>query len=98
MADGHWYALKVRQGFEVVVAQKLRKLDLEVFVPERKLAPSEDRGEDESFGCLYCCFDLSNRNLVLSIPGVVDIMGAPEITPLEKDIPNRPTVARRRKK
>src|SRR5436309_15795768 len=35
MANEHWYVLKVRSGFEVIAAQRLRQLNLEVFVPRK---------------------------------------------------------------
>jgi hypothetical protein len=65
MADEHWYVLKVRSGFESVVAQRLGKLHLEVVIPDQKCT-------------LYCRFALKDRRAITSVPGVLDIMGIPE--------------------
>ena len=66
MADEHWYQLKVRSGFESVVARRLRRLHLAVLVPERK-------AHDER--CyIYCRFSREHRQTVTSVPGVLDIL------------------------
>ena len=75
MANEHWYALKVRPGFEIVVARRLRKLGLEAFVPASQLA-----------GSVYCRFALETRPSLTRIPGVLDILGAPYPTPCDRDI------------
>lgn len=73
MATEHWYVLKVRPGFAAVVAQTLRKLNFEVFVPA-------------SNDCVYCRFDFQqHRESVMTIPGVLDILGTPEPTPAGED-------------
>jgi hypothetical protein len=85
MANEDWYALIVRAGFEAVVAQKLRKLDLEVFVPEQKAtlpqAPHHLQGHTARY--VYCRFTLDNRLSVISIPGVLDIVGTPDPVSLD---------------
>src|SRR6266850_3852452 len=85
MANDHWYVLRVRSGFQAVVAQKLRKLHLEVIIPDQKsISPQEPQLRDRSStGYLYCRFDLENRVAVTSIPGVLDIAGTPEPAPLD---------------
>ena len=70
MADEHWYVLKVRSGFEQLVAQRLRRLHLEVIIPDQN-------------SILYCRFNLANRRSVTSLPGVIDILGAAESIPLD---------------
>ena len=70
MANEHWYVLRVRSGFESVVAQKLGKLHLEVVIPSRKRT-------------LYCRFALKDRGAVTTVPGVLDIMGIPEPAPID---------------
>jgi transcription antitermination factor NusG len=88
MVNEDWYALRVRQGFEAVVAQRLRKLDLEVFVPERKAtSPQEPRHRQGCFaGYVYCRFSLDNRVSVTSIPGVLDIVGTPDPASFDENL------------
>jgi hypothetical protein len=88
MANEHWYVLKVRSGFEVVVAQRLRKLGLEAFVPERDRVPSEESHDrsSQSVGYVYCRFALERRRSLTSIPGVLDILGTPNPTPCDSDV------------
>jgi hypothetical protein len=78
MANEHWYLLKVRTGFETVVAQKLLKLNLQVLVPDDKSGhPS---------GHIYCRFAVEKRLAVTSTPGVIAILGAPEPTFLDEGL------------
>src|SRR5690242_2312828 len=87
MANEHWYGLKVRPGFELLVAQRLQKLNLEVFVPERESAtPHEPNPQDQSFACVYSRFDLDIRSSVVTIPGVLDISGTPQPTSCDKEV------------
>ncbi len=88
MANEHWYGLQVRPGFEPLVAQRLRKLNLEVFVPERESAvPREPHPQKNPSGvCVYSRFDLRIRNSIMSIPGVLDIAGTPEPKPCDKEV------------
>ncbi len=85
MANEHWYVLRVRSGFEAVVAKKLRRLHLEVFIPDQKsITPLDPKLRDRpSTGYVYCRFDLENRLAVTSIPGVLDIVGTPEPAPMD---------------
>ena len=78
MTNKEWHVLRVRQGFEEVVAHRLRGLDLEVFVPRLNVSSSEDRnpGRGHSAGYVYCRF--SNHLPVTSIPGVLYILGTSE--------------------
>ena len=84
MANEHWYILKVRSGFETVVAQKLRRLHLETFVPDRQPNPQRSLFEEyPSASYVYCRFALENRASVTSIPGVLDVVGTPEPTTVD---------------
>jgi hypothetical protein len=92
MANEHWYVLIVRPGFETVVAHKLRKLGLEVLIPDKKAAKSFQPAFFESSlretapnSYLYCRFALENRVSVTSVPGVLDILGTPD--PISFDEP-----------
>jgi hypothetical protein len=76
MANEDWYVVKVRPGFEALVAQRLRRLELEVFVPKR--APSaQEPHRGHAAGCVYCRLTPEIRLSVTSIPGVLDIVGTP---------------------
>jgi hypothetical protein len=88
MANQHWYGLKVRRGFELLVVQRLRKLNLEVFVPEHtSVTPQEHDWQGSPWaGCIYSRFDLGIRDSVTSIPGVLDIVGTPEPAPFDKEL------------
>ena len=84
MANEHWYVLKVRPGFAAVVARKLRKLDFEVFVPESKAMFSQEPRQLND--CVYCRFDLQQRESVTAVPGVLDVLGTPEPAPVDEDL------------
>jgi hypothetical protein len=77
MANEHWYILKVRSGFAPIVVQKLRKLNFEATPSDPK---SMDVRKHSSADYVYCRFALENRMTVICIPGVLDILGAPEPT------------------
>ena len=85
MAKGeHWYVLRVRTGFEEVVAHKLRRQSLEVFLPEYQSTHLRKAGHRKFLlpGYLFCRFDLDNRQPVVAVSGVLCIMGLPKPTPL----------------
>lgn len=86
MADEHWYVLKVRPGFTTAVARRLRRLNLEVFVPETGAIRSE-QPHSQASSYVYCLFDLQNRELVITVPGVLDVLGVPEPMPIDGDKP-----------
>ena len=84
MANEHWYALIVRSGFAPIVAQKLRRLDLETFVPSLQSVTSQNplrRRPPTEY--IYCRFSLEDRLTVTNVAGVVDILGIPEPMPLD---------------
>jgi transcription antitermination factor NusG len=69
-----WYALRVKSNRERVTAASLRGKEYEVFLPEFRRA--ESRTESPLFpGYLFCRFDVHNRFPVVSLPGVVHIVG-----------------------
>ena len=85
MANEQWYVLKVRSGFTAFVAQRLRKLNIEVFVPESKSIRSQEPRQLTSY--IYCRFDLRNRETVIGVPGVLDVLGTPDPTPIDGALP-----------
>jgi len=86
-AEKHWYVLKVRSGFAGVVAERLRKMNLEVFIPEQsRFMNSQDPRQSSDY--VYCRFELKSRQAVLTVPGVLEVLGVPEPVPLDKDLPN----------
>jgi hypothetical protein len=85
MADKHWYVLKVRPGFTAVVAGRLRRLNLEVLVPETGTIRSE-QPHSQAATYVYCLFDLQDRELVITVPGVLDVLGIPEPMPFDGDL------------
>lgn len=77
----HWYAVRVRSQHEDVVARHLRVRGLESFLPlYKQLHRWSDRFKEVELplfpGYVFCQFDAANRLPVLTIPGVVHIVGA----------------------
>jgi transcription antitermination factor NusG len=68
-----WFAIRVKSNRERVTADALRGKDLEVLLPARR----EDRGKETPLfpGYLFCRFDVQRRLPVLTVPGVVHIVG-----------------------
>ena len=85
MANEHWYVVKVRSGFAAIVAQKLRKLNLETLVPRSKSIQTHKSGvrKRPSTDYVYCRFALENRQIVTGVAGVLDILGTPDPTPMD---------------
>ena len=76
-----WYAIKVRSQHEDVVARHLRVRGLESFLPlYRQQHRWSDRFKEIDLplfpGYVFCQFDPKNRLPVLTVPGVVHIVGA----------------------
>ena len=86
MANEHWYALKVRPGFDVVVAQRLRKMHLEAFVAEQRTTSQEPDRRFQAACHVYCRFSLESRQSLIGIPGVLGILGAPEPTRFDAEV------------
>jgi transcription antitermination factor NusG len=75
-----WYALRVRSRFENTVAAHLHGRDHECFLPLYKCRRRwSDRIKEIELplfpGYVFCKFDPLNRLSILSIPGVVYIVG-----------------------
>jgi len=76
-----WYAVQVRSRHEDVVARHLRVRGLEAFLPQyRERHRWSDRCEEVDLplfpGYVFCQFNPLNRLPVLTVPGVVQIVGA----------------------
>jgi transcription antitermination factor NusG len=73
----HWYAIRVKSNRERVTADALRGKDLEVLLPaHRDSRPGKPAVEIPLFpGYLFCRFDVHVRLPVLTVPGVVHIVG-----------------------
>ena len=76
-----WYAVRVRSEHEDVVARQLRVRGLETFLPlySRQHRDSDQFREVELPlfpGYVLCQFDPVNRLAVLTVPGVVHLVGA----------------------
>ena len=73
----HWYALRVKSNRERVTALGLKGKGYPVFLPECKRAADGPRqGETPLFpGYLFCRFDVNNRLPILTLPGMVRIVG-----------------------
>jgi transcription antitermination factor NusG len=73
----HWYAIRVKSNRERVTADALRGKDLEVLLPtHRDSCTGKPQLEIPLFpGYLFCRFDVHNRLPVLTVPGVVHIVG-----------------------
>ena len=82
MANEQWYMLKIRPGFTAVVAQRLRNQHFEVFVPETE---SSDSQKASASDYVYCRFELQIRETVISVPGVLDVLGTPEPISIDPD-------------
>jgi transcription antitermination factor NusG len=73
----HWYAIRVKSNRERVTADALRARDLEVLLPTQL----DSRTRKPSLmtplfpGYLFCRFDAHVRLPVLTVPGVVHIVG-----------------------
>jgi hypothetical protein len=96
MAVEHWYILKVRPEFASVVTQKLLKMNMKALRSGEVVAPNHTSinpqgpdpilRESPSTGYVYCRFGLENRHMVTSLPGVLDILGAPEPASVDASI------------
>lgn len=69
-----WYALRVKSNRERVTSAALRGKGYEVFLPEFRRGGSRT-GTPLFPGYLFCRFDVHNRLPIVSLPGVVHIVG-----------------------
>ncbi len=81
MTPSQWFAVRVKSNRERVTAQSLRGKGYEVFLPEYHTAAlSGKRRETALFpGYLFCRFAVTNRLPILTLPGVVHIVGVGRI-------------------
>lgn len=76
----HWYAIRVRSQHEDMVARHLRVRGLESFLPcYRQTHRWSDRFKEIDVplfpGYVFCEFDPLNRLPVLTVPGVIHVVG-----------------------
>jgi len=72
----HWYAIRVKSNRERVTADALRGKNLEVLLPAQRAGGPRGEREIPLFpGYLFSRFDVQKRLPVLTIPGVVHIVG-----------------------
>jgi transcription antitermination factor NusG len=80
-ADGLlWYAVHVRSNFERIVCRNLEDKGYELFLPtyrsQRRWSDRVKHIDVPLFpGYVFCRLDAQNRTPVLSVPGVVQIVG-----------------------
>ncbi|HYL36168.1 MAG TPA: UpxY family transcription antiterminator [Bryobacteraceae bacterium] len=75
-----WFAVRVRSNFERIVEAHLRQRGYEQFAPSYKLERlwSDRKKEIDHFlfpGYVFCRFDPNDRLPVLTVPGVVGLVG-----------------------
>jgi transcription antitermination factor NusG len=78
--DLSWYAVHVRSNFERIVSRNLEDKGYELFLPTyRSLRQWSDRTKHVDVplfpGYVFCRLDPQNRMPVVSVPGVVQIVG-----------------------
>jgi transcription antitermination factor NusG len=80
-----WYIVKVRPTFESIVVRELRKREFEAFLTENnpRLAHRANAYELLLPEVVFCRFDLSEKDRVLSVPGVMCILGTPDPFPVD---------------
>jgi transcription antitermination factor NusG len=80
MCGDQWYAVRIRARFEKVVSGHLRAKGYQEYLP---LQTSRNRGSAETMtirlplfpGHIFCKFDLQHRLPILSVPGILDVVG-----------------------
>jgi hypothetical protein len=80
--EGHWHVLKVRRGFDVMAAERLREEGFEVHLP-RVVVPKRNRASLYLRGHVFCRFKLADLPSVLSITGVSFVVGHPIPFPVD---------------
>jgi transcription antitermination factor NusG len=75
-----WYAIRVKSNREGLTAKALQGKDYEVFLPVYHQCRSSPRGGRTVAvplfaGYVFCRFDAQNRLPILTVPGVVHIVG-----------------------
>jgi hypothetical protein len=74
--EGHWHALRVRRGFDLITADRLREEGFNVYVP-RLGGPEKDPAVLFLRGHVFCRFRLADLPSVLSTTGVSLVVGHP---------------------
>jgi len=75
-----WFALRVRSNYERIAGTHLRERGYEDFAPSYKIERrwSDRTKQIDQFlfpGYIFCRFDPNDRLPVLTVPGVVDLVG-----------------------
>lgn len=88
-ADSPWFAIRVRSNFEHSVAGSVRNRGYEEYLPLYRIQRGRSgRMRDAELplfpGYVFSRFDLNRRHHILTVPGVVHIVGAGR-TPLPVD-------------
>lgn len=85
LAEGlAWFVIRVRSNFERLTVAHLRDRGYEQFAPSYRTERqwSDRKKEIDQFlfpGYVFCRFDPHNRRLVLTAPGVVDLVGCGKV-------------------
>jgi transcriptional antiterminator NusG len=75
-----WFALRVRSNYERITVTHLRERGYEDFAPSYKIEKrwSDRTKQIDQFlfpGYIFCRFDPNDRLPILTVPGVVDLVG-----------------------
>lgn len=87
-----WFALRLRSNYERIAGSHLRDRGYEEFAPSYKVEKrwSDRTKQIEQFlfpGYVFCRFDPNDRRPILTVPGVVEVVGfgkSPEQIPDEE--------------
>jgi transcription antitermination factor NusG len=84
-----WYVVRVRLGFETLVASELRKRNLTVFLPFRRNDNCADRipielGRLAFPGYVFARFSIDDWHAIGLIPGVLLVAGVPQPIPVSE--------------
>jgi hypothetical protein len=74
--EGRWHALRVRRGFDLITADRLRGEGFKVYVPQLG-DPEKDPAALFLRGHVFCRFRLADLPSVLSTTGVSLVVGHP---------------------
>jgi transcriptional antiterminator NusG len=79
MSKDQWFAIRVKSNRESVCSVALEGRGYEVFLPQQVLQKSEKKKKTTTYplfpGYLFCRFDCECRLPVLTVPGIVHIVG-----------------------
>ena len=85
-----WYVLRVRLGFETLVASELRKRNLTVFLPFHRndacsgRIPFEELGRMAFPGYVFARFSIDDWLAIGMVPGVLLVAGVPQPIPVSE--------------